>query len=65
MERKILPEPIIRHHMQELDSYSSSVSAGVHSHRSLRRDRPFDDPVRDMEGMLDEYGRYEIVGRKY
>lgn len=51
--------------MQELDSYSSSVSAGVHSHRSLRRDRPFDDPVRDMEGMLDEYGRYEIVGRKY
>jgi len=43
--------------MRELDSYSTSASAGVFSRRSLRRDRPFDDPVRDMEGMLDEYGR--------
>ncbi|XP_027353414.1 protein HUA2-LIKE 2-like [Abrus precatorius] len=57
LERRILPEPVIRHHIRELDLYSSSASAGVFSRRSLRTERAFDDPVRDMEGMLvDEYG---------
>ncbi|GLU03495.1 hypothetical protein SLE2022_206910 [Rubroshorea leprosula] len=48
LERKILPESVIREHIRELDSLSR---------RSARTERAFDDPVREMEGMLmDEYG---------
>lgn len=62
LERKILPESIIRHHIRELDSYSASASTGAFSRRSLRTERALDDPVREMEGMLvDEYGRFEFV----
>ncbi|XP_035551522.1 protein HUA2-LIKE 3 isoform X3 [Juglans regia] len=57
LERKILPESIVRHHMRELDSLSDSSSAGPYSRRSSRTERALDDPVREMEGMLvDEYG---------
>ncbi|KAI3423211.1 uncharacterized protein J3R85_011168 [Psidium guajava] len=57
LERKILPESIIRHHMRELDMMSGSSSAGAYSRRSSRTERSFDDPIREMEGMLvDEYG---------
>ncbi|KAI9119420.1 hypothetical protein K1719_010095 [Acacia pycnantha] len=56
LERRVLPESIIRHHIRELD-YSVSASAGAFSRRSLRTERALDDPVREMEGMLvDEYG---------
>ena len=65
LERRILPESIIRHHIRELDSYSSSASAGVFSRRTMRTERALDDPVREMEGMLvDEYGRFEFVSIK-
>ncbi|XP_073283776.1 protein HUA2-LIKE 3-like isoform X1 [Primulina huaijiensis] len=55
-ERKILPEPIIHHHIRELDVLCVSYpKAG--SRRPLRNERAFDDPIREMEGMLvDEYG---------
>ncbi|KAG7967449.1 hypothetical protein I3843_08G099900 [Carya illinoinensis] len=57
LERKILPESIVRHHLRELESLSSSSSAGPYSRRSSRTERALDDPVREMEGMLvDEYG---------
>ncbi|XP_065861180.1 protein HUA2-LIKE 2-like isoform X2 [Euphorbia lathyris] len=57
LERRILPESVIRHHMRELDSLGASSSGGVYSRRSARTERALDDPVRDMEGMLvDEYG---------
>ncbi|KAJ0052661.1 hypothetical protein Pint_03373 [Pistacia integerrima] len=57
LERRILPESVIRHHMRELDSFSCSSSAGAYSRRSARTERALDDPIRDMEGMLvDEYG---------
>ncbi|CAA2995944.1 Hypothetical predicted protein [Olea europaea subsp. europaea] len=56
-ERKILPEPIIRHHIQELDAICSSYLTGASSRRPLRNERAFDDPIRQMEGMpVDEYG---------
>ncbi|CAI9778522.1 unnamed protein product [Fraxinus pennsylvanica] len=56
-ERKILPEPIIRHHIQELDAISNSYLNGASSRRPLRNERAFDDPIRQMEGMpVDEYG---------
>lgn len=61
MERKIIPESIVRHHMRELESLSGSSSAGPYSRRSSRTERALDDPVREMEGMLvDEYGRFEF-----
>ncbi|MED6131743.1 hypothetical protein PIB30_012446 [Stylosanthes scabra] len=57
LERRILPVSVIRHHIRELDSYSSSAPAGLFSRRSLRTERALDDPIRDMEGMhVDEYG---------
>lgn len=38
---------------------SGSSSAGPYSRRSSRTERSFDDPIREMEGMLvDEYGRF-------
>lgn len=58
-ERRILPDSVIRPRIAELESFSSS---GVYSRRSLRTERSFDDPIREMEGMMvDEYGRYEIL----
>lgn len=61
LERRILPESIIRHHIRELNSYSRSAYAGVYSRRSLRTERSLDDPIRDMDGMhVDEYGRFEL-----
>lgn len=61
MERKILPESVIRHHMRELDSLISSHSGGLYGRRSSRTERALDDPVREMEGMLvDEYGRFGL-----
>ncbi|CAL9245314.1 unnamed protein product [Arabidopsis halleri] len=56
LERRILPESIVRHHIRELDSVSN-VPACLYSRRSARTERALDDPVRDMEGILvDEYG---------
>ncbi|KAK9756120.1 hypothetical protein RND81_01G074800 [Saponaria officinalis] len=55
LERRILPESIIRKHIQELDSLNFSISG--HLRRTSRTERPFDDPARDMQGiLLDEYG---------
>ncbi|XP_022758176.1 protein HUA2-LIKE 2-like isoform X1 [Durio zibethinus] len=57
LERRILPESVVRQHIRELDSLSVSSSGGAFSRRSARTERALDDPVRDMEGMLvDEYG---------
>ena len=61
LERRILPESVVRHHIRELDSLCVSSSGGGFSRRSARTERVLDDPVRDMEGMLvDEYGRSEF-----
>ncbi|PHT38286.1 HUA2-like protein 2 [Capsicum baccatum] len=54
-ERKILPEPVILPHIRALESDRGSNRAFCR--RPMRTERPFDDPVREMEGMLvDEYG---------
>ncbi|KAI3760079.1 hypothetical protein L1987_50469 [Smallanthus sonchifolius] len=56
-ERKILPEPMIRHHIRELDSLNNMSARISNSRRPFRNERAFDDPVREVEGMLvDEYG---------
>ncbi|XP_047335233.1 protein HUA2-LIKE 2-like [Impatiens glandulifera] len=57
LERRILPDSIIRHHIRELESLCSSSSGSVFAKRTMRTERPFDDPIRGMDGMLvDEYG---------
>ncbi|KAM7253972.1 hypothetical protein ACFE04_031654 [Oxalis oulophora] len=57
LERRILPESVIRQHMRELDSLNGSSFADPYCRRSARTERPMDDPVREIEGMLvDEYG---------
>ncbi|MFS8014500.1 putative PWWP domain, CID domain-containing protein [Helianthus anomalus] len=56
-ERKIIPEPMIRHHIRELESLNMMSSRLSNSRRAFRNERAFDDPVREVEGMLvDEYG---------
>ncbi|XP_042047062.1 protein HUA2-LIKE 3-like isoform X1 [Salvia splendens] len=55
-QRKILPESIIHHHIRELDVICGTGSYPlVGSHRPLRNERAFDDPIRELEG-VDEYG---------
>ncbi|XP_076957755.1 protein HUA2-LIKE 3-like [Bidens hawaiensis] len=61
-ERKIIPEPMIHHHIRELDSLNKMSSRHGNSHRTLRNERAFDDPVREVEGMLmDEYGSNSTI----
>ncbi|KAK6937503.1 CID domain [Dillenia turbinata] len=56
-ERKLFPEPLIKQHIRDLDSLNSASSTGAFSRRPTRTERAFDDPIREMEGMLvDEYG---------
>lgn len=55
-----MPEPIIRHHIRELDALCGSYPT-IGSNRTSRGERAFDDPIREMEGMqVDEYGRYLV-----
>ncbi|KAF9604694.1 hypothetical protein IFM89_009130 [Coptis chinensis] len=56
LERKTLPESVIRHHMRELDSESISSRRPLRIERALK-ERALNDPIREMEGMhVDEYG---------
>lgn len=57
LERRTLPEFTVRHHIRELE-YGSEASLSIsYSRRPARTERPLNDPVREMEGMLvDEYG---------
>ncbi|CAM0873256.1 unnamed protein product [Alopecurus aequalis] len=55
LERKTLPEYIIRHHIRELEVINEASFGS--SHRPSRTERALNDPLRDNEGMLvDEYG---------
>ncbi|XP_043720956.1 protein HUA2-LIKE 3-like [Telopea speciosissima] len=57
LERKTLPESIIRYHMRELDSIADASVTSVFARRPSRSERALNDPIREMEGMLvDEYG---------
>uniref|UniRef100_J3LNW6 CID domain-containing protein n=2 Tax=Oryza brachyantha TaxID=4533 RepID=J3LNW6_ORYBR len=55
LERKTLPEYIIRHHIRELEAINEASFGS--SRRPSRTERALNDPLRDNEGMLvDEYG---------
>lgn len=58
LERKTLPEYLIRQHIRELESHNEASFSTASIRRVLTRtERAINDPLREMEGMLDEYGR--------
>ena len=57
LERKVLPESVIRRHINEIEASIEDRSNAVLPRRPSRLQRALDDPIREMEGMLDEYGR--------
>ncbi|XP_077219072.1 protein HUA2-LIKE 2-like [Tasmannia lanceolata] len=57
LERKTLPESIVRQHMRELDSLNDVLFNSSFSRCPSRMERALNDPLREMDGMLvDEYG---------
>ncbi|KAJ0740089.1 putative PWWP domain, CID domain-containing protein [Helianthus annuus] len=57
LERKILPDTLLRSHIENIGSSNDDTSAALSSKRPSRSERAVDDPIREMEGMLvDEYG---------
>ncbi|GAA0167903.1 transcription cofactor [Lithospermum erythrorhizon] len=56
-ERQILPEAFLKPFMDEIGVTNDETSSGLSLRRPSRVQRAFDDPIREMEGMLvDEYG---------
>ncbi|OMO71028.1 Tudor/PWWP/MBT superfamily protein [Corchorus capsularis] len=57
LERKILPEAILRRYMDDIGGSNDDTISGFSLRRPSRAERAIDDPIREMEGMLvDEYG---------
>ncbi|KAL2609752.1 hypothetical protein R1flu_028325 [Riccia fluitans] len=57
LDRDILPSPVLRHFMSEIESHSDDKLSGGHPRRPSRSERAVDDPLREMDGMMvDEYG---------
>lgn len=56
LERRILPEPVLHRYMNEIGSLIDDRAGVISSRRPSRVQRAVDDPLREIEGMLDEYG---------
>ncbi|CAL5212503.1 unnamed protein product [Lathyrus oleraceus] len=57
LERKILPESVIRRYMNEIGVSNDDITVSFSFRRPSRAERSVDDPIREMEGMhVDEYG---------
>ncbi|XVF37990.1 hypothetical protein REPUB_Repub20aG0059100 [Reevesia pubescens] len=57
LERKILPESVLRRYMDDIGVSNDDTISGFSLRRLSRAERAIDDPIREMEGMLvDEYG---------
>ncbi|KAL7001506.1 ENHANCER OF AG-4 protein [Sarracenia purpurea var. burkii] len=57
LERKILPESLLRRYMDDIGGSNDDASGGFCLRRPSRAERAVDDPIREMEGMfVDEYG---------
>ncbi|XP_059447439.1 ENHANCER OF AG-4 protein 2 isoform X2 [Corylus avellana] len=57
LERKILPESVLRPFMDDIGVSNDDTVTGLSLRRPSRAERAVDDPLREMEGMLvDEYG---------
>lgn len=57
LERKIMPEDILRRHMGDIEVPNDGTNASFTLKRPSRAERSVDDPIREMDDMLvDEYG---------
>ncbi|KAG6490483.1 hypothetical protein ZIOFF_051781 [Zingiber officinale] len=57
LERKIMPDSLLRRYINEIEVPSDDLSAGIFLRRPSRAERSVDDPIREIEDMLvDEYG---------
>ncbi|GMH07069.1 hypothetical protein Nepgr_008909 [Nepenthes gracilis] len=57
LERKILPESVLRQYMDDIGAANNDTTSGFSHKHPSRVERGVDDPIRQMEGMLvDEYG---------
>ncbi|WVZ95604.1 hypothetical protein U9M48_041343 [Paspalum notatum var. saurae] len=57
LERKIMPEDILRRYMGDIEVPNDDASASIMLKRPSRAERSVDDPIREMDDMLvDEYG---------
>ncbi|TKY69096.1 ENHANCER OF AG-4 protein 2 [Spatholobus suberectus] len=57
LERKIFPESVLRHYMDDIGVSNDDMTVSFSLRRPSRAERSLDDPIREMEGMLvDEYG---------
>ncbi|OVA05746.1 PWWP domain [Macleaya cordata] len=57
LERKVLPESLIRRYMDDIEVSKDNMTAGFYLRRPSRAERAVDDPIREMEGIfVDEYG---------
>ncbi|KAM3343134.1 ENHANCER OF AG-4 protein 2 [Capsicum galapagoense] len=57
LQRKIYPDSLLRHHMDDIGTMNDDSSGGLSFRPPSRAERAIDDPIREMEGMLvDEYG---------
>ncbi|KAM0942218.1 putative PWWP domain, CID domain-containing protein [Dioscorea sansibarensis] len=57
LERKIMPESLLRQYMDDIEAPNDEANAGLSLRRLARTERSVDDPIREMEGMfVDEYG---------
>uniref|UniRef100_A0A2P2MEN0 ENHANCER OF AG-4 protein 2 n=1 Tax=Rhizophora mucronata TaxID=61149 RepID=A0A2P2MEN0_RHIMU len=59
LERKILPESLLKHYIDDVGVSNEDTSDGLSFRPPSRAKRAVDDPIREMEGMLvDEYGSF-------
>ncbi|XP_040253253.1 ENHANCER OF AG-4 protein 2 [Aegilops tauschii subsp. strangulata] len=57
LERKIMPENVLRKYMNDIEVPNDNTHAGFLLRRPSRAERSVDDPIREMDDMLvDEYG---------
>ncbi|CAF2144818.1 unnamed protein product [Brassica napus] len=57
LDRKIFPESVLRRYIDDIGNSSDDATVGLSIRRPSRSERPVNDPIREMEGMLvDEYG---------
>ncbi|RDY08629.1 ENHANCER OF AG-4 protein 2, partial [Mucuna pruriens] len=56
LERKIFPESVLRRYMDDIGASNDDITVSFSLRHPSRTERSLDDPIREMEGMLDEYG---------
>jgi len=57
LERKIFPQSVLRRYMDDIGISNDDITVSFSLRRPSRAERAVDDPIREMEGIVDEYGR--------